>query len=372
LVELLAGLGAQVIPKGRSECFVPIDTEDMSAEKLQLLQQLVDEARDSDGPIDAIVSTDGDGDRPLVAGVDSDGTARFLGGDLLGIIAADCLDAQVAVVPISANDAVDLWAASRGVKVIKTRIGSPYVIEAMQRARADGASSVVGWEANGGFLTATDITRNSRTLRALATRDAALPIVAALCSAKERNISLVGRFAELPRRFSQAGLIDNFPPQTSQAVLERLMPGDRTIQRVEFGDATVQVGYANGVSAIAAPLLGNSLGAIRLELERFFNEQEGFESVVGFNTLDGMRIYFVNGDIAHLRPSGNAPQMRIYAVADTRQRAEAIVASALREPDGILRRLAADATSSLVTLRSANSDTREADKAADAPLMCSR
>jgi len=50
-------------------------------------------------------------------------------------------------------------------------------------------------------------------------------------------------------------------------------------------------------------------------------------------------VWFANGDIAHVRPSGNAPQLRIYAVADSLQRADQIVALALREPDGILRRL---------------------------------
>ena len=57
------------------------------------------------------------------------------------------------------------------------------------------------------------------------------------------------------------------------------------------------------------------------------------------NTLDGVRIWFDNGDIAHIRPSGNAPQLRIYAVADTQARADEIVAEGIREPDGILRRL---------------------------------
>jgi phosphomannomutase len=362
LVELLVGLGAQVIPKGRSESFVPIDTEDISEEKLQLLQRLVDEARRTHGPIDAIVSTDGDGDRPLVAGVDTKGTVRFWGGDLLGIVAADFLDARVAVVPISANDAVDLWAEDRGVAVVKSRIGSPYVIEAMQRAQAGGSVHVVGWEANGGFLTVTGITRNSRT------RDAALPIVAALCSAKERGLSLVERFDQLPRRFGQAGLIDNFSLHTSKALLQRFAPTDPNIQCVNFAEAGIQVVYAGGVSGPAAPPLLASLDLIRLELERFFSPQEGFDGVAAINTLDGIRIFFRNGDIAHFRPSGNAPQMRIYAVANTRRRAEAIVTSALREPDGILRRLEGDAIATMDVPGSVRSRMPETEAGADAPL----
>jgi phosphomannomutase len=42
-----------------------------------------------------------------------------------------------------------------------------------------------------------------------------------------------------------------------------------------------------------------------------------------------------------VRLSGNAPQLRIYAVADDDARAEAIVAFALAEPGGLLRRLLA-------------------------------
>ena len=45
------------------------------------------------------------------------------------------------------------------------------------------------------------------------------------------------------------------------------------------------------------------------------------------------------GDIAHIRPSGDAPQLRIYAVERVEARADRIVDLALDEPDGILRRL---------------------------------
>jgi phosphomannomutase len=55
--------------------------------------------------------------------------------------------------------------------------------------------------------------------------------------------------------------------------------------------------------------------------------------------MDGVRVYFNNGDVAHIRPSGNAPQLRVYANSDSQSRADAIVTLALREPDGILRQL---------------------------------
>ena len=50
--------------------------------------------------------------------------------------------------------------------------------------------------------------------------------------------------------------------------------------------------------------------------------------------------------MAHVRPSGNAPQLRIYAVADTEARADEIVSMALAYPQGILRSLIRDAEAS--------------------------
>jgi len=73
--------------------------------------------------------------------------------------------------------------------------------------------------------------------------------------------------------------------------------------------------------------------------EKFFTAALGFTDIVRLNVLDGARIYFANGDIAHIRPSGNAPQLRIYANSDSQQRADRLVDLALREPDGILRQL---------------------------------
>ena len=341
LVELLTTLGAEAIPMGRSESFVPVDTEAISPDQLELLQRLADQACQRHGPIDAVLSTDGDSDRPLLAGIDANGKVRFCSGDLLGIIAAEFLEPDAVVVPISANDAVDRWAADRGVTVLKTRIGSPYVIEAMNRVRAGGATRVVGWEANGGFLVATDIEQHGRTLKALPTRDAALPLLAALCSAKARRVSMAELFATLPRRFSKAGLIDNFPNETSQALLRRFTPADGRIEEVDFSAVCIRVRYSDGRSESAPPHKVDGLDTIRRDLERFFCPQDGFGRVARVNVLDGVRIFFVNGDIAHIRPSGNAPQLRVYAVANSQKRADEIVDRAAGDPDSILRRLEA-------------------------------
>ena len=51
------------------------------------------------------------------------------------------------------------------------------------------------------------------------------------------------------------------------------------------------------------------------------------------------KIIFENGDVTHFRPSGNADEFRMYAVADTAERAAFIVERGIAEPDGIVRRM---------------------------------
>jgi len=62
LVDLLKTAGAEVVALARSEAFVPVDTEAVSAETQHLIKSWC-----ASGRYDAIVSADGDGDRPLVA-----------------------------------------------------------------------------------------------------------------------------------------------------------------------------------------------------------------------------------------------------------------------------------------------------------------
>jgi phosphomannomutase len=344
LHTLLITLGAEAIPMGRSENFMPVDTEAISEETLKLLQRFADQAQRDHGRFDAIVSTDGDSDRPLLAAITASGEVKFYSGDLLGIIAADFLKADAVAVPISANDAVNRWAAANGANLRLTKIGSPYVIEAMQQARAHGAKRVVGWEANGGFMTATDIVEHGRTLAALPTRDAALPLVAALYTAKKRGLSLSELFAELPHRFGKSGLIDNFPPETSLGLIRRFSPLGSGIKDMIFSGSFVSLRHTDGKVETAPGDTASVYEAMGRNLERFFLSKDGFGQVVRLNVLDGLRVWFDNGDIAHIRPSGNAPQLRIYAVADTQARADEIVTLALREPDGILRQMEAAIT----------------------------
>jgi phosphomannomutase len=51
------------------------------------------------------------------------------------------------------------------------------------------------------------------------------------------------------------------------------------------------------------------------------NFQPVFGSIASVDRTDGLRITFTSGDVVHLRPSGNADEFRIYACADSRERA---------------------------------------------------
>jgi phosphomannomutase len=116
----------------------------------------------------------------------------------------------------------------------------------------------------------------------------------------------------LPKRFSKAGLLKNFPRETGLAVVQRLTPSRNSPDPDQHA-------------------------RIATDLARVFTQARGFKSVARLDYTDGVRIFFGNNDVAHIRPSGNADELRIYAAADTQARADAIVAEGIREPDGILR-----------------------------------
>jgi phosphomannomutase len=340
LVELLRALGAEVIPVGRSETFVPIDTENVDDALLAAMHGFVGDAQDHFGPFDAVVSTDGDSDRPLILGVvPHTDQVRFFGGDLVGMLVAEYLEADAVVVPISCNDAIDR-SSLQEVLEPKTRIGSPYVIAGMLAARARGKARICGWEANGGFLLGSDVTRDGRALAALPTRDALLPILCVLAAANERQTSLVDFFARLPARFSKAALLKEFPRTTSARIVARLSLAHSAVTEIRFAADAVTLFDAGGHALPLTPATQQEAQALRALLKRIFIPELGFAPISSLNYIDGIRIGFQNADVAHVRPSGNADELRIYAVADTQARADEIARLGVAEPDGLLRRLA--------------------------------
>ncbi|MBX5230166.1 MULTISPECIES: phosphomannomutase [unclassified Rhizobium] len=277
LVDVLAHYGAEVTVLGRSESFIPVDTEAVSEETITLMKRWV-----SDHSFDTIVSTDGDGDRPLVA----DETGTPLRGDLLGLVAANFLGAGTVVTPVTSNSGIE---AAGSFTVTRTRVGSPFVITGMEEAVAAGRDHVMGFEANGGLLTATPFVINGRAVRALPTRDCFVPMLAILSLAAKRRqpLSVIAASYRLP--FAAADRLENFAVETSAALMGYLRASDENL------------------SAFLLPI----------------------GEVAAKSDIDGLRVTLGDGGIIHFRPSGNAPEMRCYVEAGSETAALALLQAGL-------------------------------------------
>ncbi|MEQ1408578.1 phosphomannomutase [Neorhizobium sp. Rsf11] len=273
LVTMLEGHGADVVPLGRSAEFIPVDTEAVSTETAVLLKGWAAEHK-----LDAIVSADGDGDRPLMA----DETGEVLRGDLLGLIAARFLEAKVVVTPITSNSGIE---AAGDFAVIRTKVGSPFVIAGMLEALRAGKTGIMGFEANGGLLTASPFVVDGASLHPLPTRDSFLPLLAALslAAAEKKPLSEIAASFRLP--FAAADRLEDFPVETSAALMAHLRASD------------------DNLAAFLRPL-----GAIADKSD-----------------IDGLRVRLDDGRIIHFRPSGNAPEMRCYVEARTEDAAKALL-----------------------------------------------
>lgn len=287
LAQTLRALGAEVTELGRSDHFIPVDTEAVDAPTRDLLRGWA-----AGGAYDAIVSTDGDADRPLLC----DQHGQVIPGDILGQITARALEAAIVVTPVSSNSGAEDHFDTR-----RTKIGSPYVIAAMEQEAGSansGAlssialSSVVGYEANGGFLLGFDALGPAGPLPRLMTRDAFLPIIATLAAARgPQGFDLTARAAAEPARFTATDRIEHIPPEISARFLRQLLTDELT----------------------RAALLENlSLSGAHM-----------------IDTTDGLRMTTAEGTVLHLRPSGNAPEFRIYAETASRATADALLARAL-------------------------------------------
>ncbi|HDZ9181395.1 phosphomannomutase [Vibrio cholerae] len=269
---LFQALGAEVISLERTDEFVPIDTEAVSeADKAKA------RAWSQQYQLDAIFSTDGDGDRPLVA----DEHGEWLRGDILGVLCAQAMNMQALAVPVSCNTVIE--SIPQFSHVSRTRIGSPYVIAEFAEL-AKQYDAISGFEANGGYLLGSDLKINGKALKALPTRDAVLPFIMLLSVAKELGIAAL--VEALPKRYTHSDRIQNFATEKSVAIL--------------------QTGTQNAQA---------------------LSEQVGFSdlTVAAVDTTDGLRITLSDNSIFHLRPSGNAPELRCYAEAQSYEHAQAIV-----------------------------------------------
>ncbi len=260
MLALIGQLGAEAIPVAYSDVFVPVDTEALRPEDSAIAKEAC-----ATHKLDALISTDGDADRPLVA----DENGAFFRGDMLGLLTAKFLTADAAVTPVTSSTAVELTGLFK--TVVRTRVGSPFVIEGMHKAAIEGAKCVVGFEANGGVLLGSDVKVGSGSLAALPTRDAMLPILAVLGLAAKGKHKLSHLLSEMPARFTQSGRIEHVGSDTTGPFLASLLDPQR-----------------RGTYFHSAGLI-----------EKFDN-------------IDGIRVVLVTGDVIHYRASGNAPELRCY------------------------------------------------------------
>ena len=104
----------------------------------------------------------------------------------------------------------------------RTRIGSPYVISSMMEAAAAGRKRIVGYEANGGFLTNSSIPVFDSELPALPTRDAVLPVLSVLLLSVGLGKPISRLIKDLPPRYTLSDRIQNFHTHASRKILGRL------------------------------------------------------------------------------------------------------------------------------------------------------
>ncbi|MBA1100559.1 phosphomannomutase, partial [Escherichia coli] len=114
---------------------------------------------------------------PLVA----DENGEWLRGDILGLLTAIELNIKALAIPVSCNTAIE--ESNKFASIQRTKIGSPYVIAAFADL-AKQFDSVAGFEANGGFLLASDLQINDKELKSLPTRDAVLPALMLLIASR--------------------------------------------------------------------------------------------------------------------------------------------------------------------------------------------
>ena len=110
-------------------------------------------------------------------------------------------------------------------------------------------------------------------------------MLATIALSKLKNIPLSKLASILPSRATASNRIENTPRKKSLAIVE----------------------YLRSDSANAAALTPLNTAPNHI------------------NETDGLRMTFANDDIVHMRPSGNAPELRVYAECESDQAAEKLL-----------------------------------------------
>jgi phosphomannomutase len=111
------------------------------------------------------------------------------------------------------------------------------------------------------------------------------------------KVPLSALLGTIPPRFTASNRIKEFPTALGLARVEAFGKGTKT-----------------SIKARAKKWFGEAVGSTLSEVDK----------------TDGLRLTFENGEIVHLRPSGNAPELRCYTEATTQARAEQLNAACIK------------------------------------------
>ncbi|ELH2322918.1 phosphomannomutase, partial [Escherichia coli] len=128
-------------------------------------------------------------------------------------------------------------------------------------------------EANGGFLLGSDITFGDTTISALPTRDAVLPFLMVFASSVTAKVLMSDLLHNLPQRFTHSDRIQNFATALSKEIIAKALHDPL--------DFVHSLGFNLGIKVV--------------------------------DSTDGLRLTLSDDSVIHLRPSGNAPELRCYA-----------------------------------------------------------
>jgi phosphomannomutase len=206
--------------------------------------------------LDAVVALDGDGTRPMLA----DELGAWRTGDAISLIAARGIEARALVVPVSASGVYDQVGAFDSVT--RCGRGTRSMLETMASRTPSAGLAPIGCDTDGAWVLRAAHPQDDRLFGALPTRDALLPIAAALRAARAARGPVSALFEALPRRFTARNALTGLIGERGADLLRRLAIDPTSI----------------------ASLLAPSSGP-----------------TVAIDTVDGLRARFANGDVVHLR-----------------------------------------------------------------------
>lgn len=326
LKDILEKLGAEVITEGRSQKFIPIDTEKMSEDTLEQLKYLAKKHK----PF-CVVSMDGDADRPIL----TDENGEFIQGDLLGLIVSMYLKPEFVAIPVSSNDAAVLELKKNNTEIVLTKIGSPYCIEAMNNKIKEATDiKVVSWERNGGYLLGSNFLINKKVITKLATRDSVLPIILAIIFTKQENKKISELIKEkIPKRFMSSGAIDEksigcekYTVDLGKKIIKNFSLKESDIKEIGFTENNIIINNKMTKNKTIIDEILNIKKNIELQISTLLENQK----IKQINYTDGVKIEFELNDIIHLRPSSNAPEFRVYTTSSNQEKSEIILNTCLK------------------------------------------